>query len=176
MLHVDWSQVFSFTVSPLELFVRGTLTYLFLFALFRFFVRRDTGGLGISDLLVLVIIADAAQNAMAGEYKSVSDGAVLILTILGWSFLLNYLSMKSRFFRRLVLPQPICLIENGIKQKQNMRRQLISEEELGEMLREHEIDDISEVRRAYLEPDGQFTVLRKKKHEDSHPPKRDRIF
>jgi uncharacterized membrane protein YcaP (DUF421 family) len=163
MWDVDWSDVFAFTVSPLELFVRGTLTYLFLFSLFRFVVRRDTGGLGISDLLVLVIIADASQNAMAGEYTSVTDGFFLILTIIGWSMLLNYLSMQFPFFRRIVLPEPLCLIKDGEKQKKNMRRELISDEELAEMLREHEIEDISEVRRAYLEPDGQFTVLRKKK-------------
>jgi uncharacterized membrane protein YcaP (DUF421 family) len=162
MWDVDWSDLFLFTVSPLELFVRGTLTYLFLFALFRFVVRRDAGGLGISDLLVLVIIADASQNAMAGEYTSVSDGIVLISTIIGWSMLLNYLSMRFRFFRRIILPQPLCLIKDGVKQEKTLRRELISDEELGEMLREHEIDDISEVRRAYLEPDGQVTMLRKK--------------
>ena len=76
---IDWSQLFTFTVSPIELVVRGTLTYFFLFCLFRFVVHRDVGGLGISDLLVLVIIADASQNAMAGEYKSIVDGFVLIV-------------------------------------------------------------------------------------------------
>jgi uncharacterized membrane protein YcaP (DUF421 family) len=166
MWRVDWSNLFAFTVSPVELFVRGTLTYLFLFALFRFVVRRDTGGLGISDLLVLVIIADASQNAMAGEYKSVTDGFLLISTIIGWSMLLNYLSMKFRFVRRIVLAQPLCLIKDGVKQEKNLRHELISDEELAEMLREHEIEDISEVRRAYLEPDGQITVLRKKPEGD----------
>ena len=163
MWDVDWSNLFAFTVSPVELFVRGTLTYLFLFALFRFVVRRDTGGLGISDLLVLVIIADASQNAMAGEYKSVTDGFLLISTIIGWSVLLNYLSMKFPFVRRIVLAQPLCLIKDGVKQEKHLRRELISDEELAEMLREHEVEDIAEVRRAYLEPDGQITVLRRKK-------------
>lgn len=162
MWNVDWSNLFTFTVSPVELFVRGTLTYLFLFALFRFVVRRDTGALGISDLLVLVIIADASQNAMAGQYQSVTDGFLLIATIIGWSMLLNYLSMRFRFVRRIVLAQPLCLIKDGVKQEKHLRRELISDEELAAMLREHEIEDISEVRRAYLEPDGQITVLRKK--------------
>lgn len=174
MWDVDWASVFHLTVSPLELFVRGTLTYLFLFGLFRFVVRRDTGGLGISDLLVLVIIADASQNAMAGEYTSVTDGFVLIATIIGWSMLLNYLSMEFPFFRRIVLPQPICLIKDGVRQEKNMRRELISNEELAEMLREHEIEDISEVRRAYLEPDGQFTVLRHRRGNRRQGPDKHR--
>jgi uncharacterized membrane protein YcaP (DUF421 family) len=157
---VDWGEVFVFTVSPLELFIRGTLTYFFLFLLFRFVVRRDTGTLGPSDLLVLVIIADASQNAMAGDYHSVPDGFVLILTIIGWNYALNFLSFRYPLVQRFVLPQPLCIVKDGVKQDAVLRRELISDEELGEMLREHEVEDIAEVRRAYLEPDGQVTVVR----------------
>jgi uncharacterized membrane protein YcaP (DUF421 family) len=159
---VDWSEVFGFTVSPLELFIRGTLTYFFLFLLFRFVVRRDTGTLGPSDLLVLVIIADASQNAMAGEYTSVPDGFVLIATIIGWSYALNFLSFRYPLVQRFTLPRPLCIVKDGIKQEDALRRELISDEELKEMLREHEVEDIAEVRRAYLEPDGQVTVIRKR--------------
>jgi uncharacterized membrane protein YcaP (DUF421 family) len=162
MPEVDWSEVFTFTVSPLELFVRGTLTYFFLFLLFRFVVRRDTGTLGPSDLLVLVIIADASQNAMAGDYKSVPDGFVLISTIIGWSYALNFLSFRFPLVQRFTLPRPLCIVKDGVKQDAALRRELISDEELREMLREHEVEDIAEVRRAYLEPDGQVTVIRKR--------------
>ena len=106
MPEIDWDQVLGFTLSPLELFIRGTLTYFFLFAMFRFVVRRDTGTLGPSDLLVLVIIADAAQNSMAGDYQSVPDGFVLIGTIIGWSWLLNWLSFRFETVRRFALPPP----------------------------------------------------------------------
>jgi uncharacterized membrane protein YcaP (DUF421 family) len=153
--------MFTFTVSPLELMIRGTLIYLLLFLLFRFVARRDAGSLSVSDLLVLVIIADAAQNAMAGEYKSVVDGAVLICTIIGWSVLLNFLSYRSKTIRRFVVPSPICLVKDGIKQRKNLRRELITDDELYEMLREHEVEDLSEVKLAYLEPDGAITVMKK---------------
>lgn len=164
MFDIDWDQVLAFTVSPLELFVRGTLTYFFLFALFRFVVRRDTGTLGPSDLLVLVIIADAAQNAMAGDYQSVPDGFVLIATIIGWSYALNWLSFHFVLFRRLALPHPLCIIKDGIKQDAALERELIADEELAEMLREHGIDNIADVKRAYLEPDGSVTVIRRRQH------------
>ncbi len=159
---IDWNQMLTFTMSPLELFLRGTLTYFYLFAMFRFVVRRDTGALGPSDLLVLVIIADASQNAMAGDYRSVPDGFVLIATIIGWSYALNWLSFRFEPFRRLALPRPLCIVKDGIKQDAALRRELISDEELAEMLREHEIEDIVQVRRAYLEPDGQVTVIRRR--------------
>jgi uncharacterized membrane protein YcaP (DUF421 family) len=162
MPDIDWSQTFSFTISPLELIIRGTLIYFFLFVLFRFVVRRDAGSLSIPDLLVLVIIADAAQNAMAGEYRSVTDGAILIATLVGWNVILNFLSYRFEFFRRFVLPRPVCIIKDGVKQERNLRHQLITDLELEEMLREHEIEDISQVRNAYLEPDGRVTVIRKR--------------
>jgi uncharacterized membrane protein YcaP (DUF421 family) len=177
MPDIDWDQVLGFTVSPLELFVRGTLTYFFLFAMFRFIVRRDTGTLGPSDLLVLVIIADAAQNAMAGEYQSVPDGFVLIGTIIGWSYALNWLSFRYVWWRRFVLPRPVCIVKDGVKQDVMLRRELIADEELGEMLREHGIEDIREVKRAYLEPDGNVTVIRKRRDSGSDDtPRRRQAF
>lgn len=160
---IHWSEMFTFTVSPVELVIRGTLVFFFLFCLFRFVVHRDVGALGISDLLVLVIIADASQNAMAGGYKSVLDGTVLIGTIIAWSWALNYLSFHYEWARRFVLPRPVCIVRDGRKLADNLRRELVSDEELAEMLREHEVEDIAEVRRAYLEPDGQVTVIKRRK-------------
>ena len=162
MFNIAWSQLFAFSVSPVELIVRGTLVYFFLFCLFRFVVHRDVGGLGVSDLLLLVIIADASQNAMAGDYTSVSDGFILIGTLVGWSLAFNFLSFRFRTFRRFVLPRPICLIRDGVRIEKNLRRELIADEELAEMLREHEVEDIGQVKRAYLEPDGQITVIKRR--------------
>jgi uncharacterized membrane protein YcaP (DUF421 family) len=154
--------MFSFSMSPVELFIRGTCTYFFLFCLFRFVVRRDVGAIGVSDLLVLVVIADASQNAMAGEYKSIVDGFVLIGTIIGWSYVLDLLSYRFELARRFALPRPLCIVKDGVVQERHLERELITDEELQQILREHEIEDISEVRRAYLEPDGQVTVIRRR--------------
>lgn len=161
MPEIEWSEMFTFTVSPFELMIRGTLIYFFLFCLFRFFVRRDTGSLSVSDLLVIVIIADAAQNGMSGEYRSIVDGAVLIATIISWSVLLNFLSFHFRPVHRFVVPHPVCIVKDGVRQRDALRRELITTDELNEMLRQHEIEDISQVKRAYLEPDGQITVIRR---------------
>jgi uncharacterized membrane protein YcaP (DUF421 family) len=55
--------------------------YLFLFLLFRFVMRRDVGAIGIADVLLIVIIADASQNAIAGGYDSVTEGLVVVATL-----------------------------------------------------------------------------------------------
>ena len=64
------ADVFDIRVSLAELVLRGTLVYWLLFLIFRFFLRRDVGAVGIADILLLVIVADAAQNAMSGGYTT----------------------------------------------------------------------------------------------------------
>lgn len=78
---MDFTELFAVHVSPLELFVRGTMTYWFLLLIFRFVLRRDPGSLGVADILLVVIIADASQNGMSGEYKTVTEGFILIGTL-----------------------------------------------------------------------------------------------
>ena len=68
LFNIDWRQMFVPQSSILEMVVRGTLMYLGMFVLLRVF-RRQAGSVSIADLLLIVIIADAAQNGMAGEAK-----------------------------------------------------------------------------------------------------------
>lgn len=157
----DWHTLFSFTVAPLELFVRGTIVYLFLFVVFRTVLQRDIGAVGIADVLVIVLVADAAQNAMAAEYRSVSDGLVLISTILGWNLLLDFLAFRFPRLRRLLEAPEICLVRDGRIQHRNLRREFISIEELEAKLREHGVADVAEVRVAYMESDGTVSVIRR---------------
>jgi uncharacterized membrane protein YcaP (DUF421 family) len=87
-------------------------------------------------------------------------------TIIGWSYGLNWLSFRFPRFRRFALAPPICIIKDGVKQDAALRGELISDEELRAMLHEHEVEDIAQVRRAWLEPDGQLTVLRRRGARD----------
>ncbi len=73
----DLGALFGFHVHPLEIVLRGSAVYWFLFLLFRFVLRRDAGALGIADILLLVLIADASQNAMAGGYDTIAEGVLL---------------------------------------------------------------------------------------------------
>ena len=122
MLPIDWQEVFGFSVAPLEMLVRGTLMYWFLFLIFRVILRRNVGSVGIADILVLVIIADAAQNGMAGEYKSVTDGCILIATIVFWNYLVDWLSYRWDFLRKLLEPQPLLLIREPGARRPSPRR------------------------------------------------------
>jgi uncharacterized membrane protein YcaP (DUF421 family) len=158
----DWSEIFGLSVSPLELVVRGTAMYLFLFVVFRVVVKRRIGAVGMGDILLLVIIADAAQNGMAGEYRSVPDAFILVGTIIGWNMLIDWLAYALPALQRVLEPPPLLLIDHGKVLKRHLRMELVTDEELKSKLREHGVTDPREVDKAYLEPDGQVTVIKRR--------------
>ena len=159
LLQIDWKSVFVPEVALLEIVLRGTFVYLLLFFVLRV-LRREAGALGISDLLVVVLIADAAQNAMASEYKSVTEGAVLVGTIVAWDFLLDWLGYRFPAVQRLLRPAPLPLIKDGRVLRQNLRKEMITMEELLGQLREQGVERVEEVKRCCLEGDGHVSVIK----------------
>ena len=162
LFQIDWHATFVPAVSLLEIVLRGSLIYLVLFAMLRV-MRREAGGLGIADVLVIVLIADASQNAMAAEYKSVTEGVVLVGTIVFWDYALDFLAYRFTALQKLIHPAPLPLIRNGQILRANMRREMITREELLSHLREEGVESVSEVKKAYLEGDGRLSVIKKKR-------------
>jgi uncharacterized membrane protein YcaP (DUF421 family) len=148
----------------LEIILRGTIVYFFIFIIFRF-LRRGAGAIGISDLLVVVLIADAAQNAMSADYNSVGDGLILIATIVGWEYLLDWLGYRFPVMSKILRPPAMLLIKDGRIQKRNLRQEMISEEELLGELREQGVDEVKDVKESYMESDGHISVVKKSNGE-----------
>lgn len=159
LLNIDWNTMFVPQGSVLEPLIRGTLMYLAMFILLRIF-RRQAGSLTIADLLLIVIIADAAQNGMAGEAKSVTEAMLLIVTIVFWDYFLDWLGFRSAFVAKLLEPAPVKLITNGRFLRRNMTKEMITEDEIMGQLRQQGVDDVSQVKICYLESDGEFSVVR----------------
>ncbi len=160
-ISIDWDTMFIPSLSLLEIILRGTLTYWFCFAYIRLF-RRGAGQLGISDLLLITLIADAAQNSMAGEYKSISEGIVLVGTLVGWDYLINLLGYHTLLFKKVAEPDPILLVKNGVMQRHNMKREFVSEDELMGLLREQGVDTLTDVKTCCIEGSGSISVVQKK--------------
>jgi len=159
ILQVDWRSVFVPSASLAEIVARGTLVCLLLFFVLRV-LRREAGALGISDLLVVVLIADAAQNGMAGEYKSVTEGAVLVGVIAAWDFFLDWLGFRFPAVQRLLRPAPLPLVKEGRVLRQNLRKEMITMEELLSQLREQGVERVEEVKQCCLEGDGRVSVIK----------------
>lgn len=160
-LGVDWVELFSLSLPAAEIVIRGTAVYWFLFLIFRFVVRRNIGAVGIADILILVIVADASQNAMTGEATSIADGMVLVSTLIGWNILIDWLNYRFVFVRRFTGADALCLIKNGQMLKRNMRKEFITEDELWRELREKGVDSLEQIKEMNLEPDGKFSLIKR---------------
>lgn len=154
---MDW---FALTASPLELIGRASAMYWALFLLFRFFLRRDIGAVGMGDFLFVVLVGDAAQNAMLGEHFGVADGFVVIGTLAAWNGLLDVLTYHVRWFERLATPGRLILFAKGQLLRRNMRREFITEEELRAKLHEHGLTSFAQVKVIYLEGNGELAFIK----------------
>lgn len=159
LIDVDWQAMLVPTHGLLEIFLRGTAVYFLLLLLLRVFPRQ-AGSIGISDLLVVVLIADAAQNAMSSDYKSITEGAVLVVTIILWDRLLDRIGYRVPAVERLLRRSPLLLIKDGHAIRRNLRQEMITTDELMSQLRQHGVTEIAKVRRAYMEGDGQISVVK----------------
>jgi len=136
---MDWSELFEVSVSPVEMIVRGTAMYWFLFALFRIVIRRRVGAVGMGDVLILVT------------------------TLIAWTVFTDWLSYRSKFLEKLLQPPPVPLVRDGRILHRHLRHEFVSEDELRSKLREKGVADLSEVRAAYMETDGGVSVIKASK-------------
>ena len=174
IISVDWLDLFVPTHSLAEMAIRGTLMYLALFLIFRFAVKRQSSAIGIADILVIVIIADAAQNAFAKDYKSITEGIVLVLTIVFWDFAVDYLGYHYKSFAWLSRPAPLPLVRDGKMIFRNMRTEMITSEELHSQARQQGIAGIEDVKLAQLEGNGEISFIKRDGNDDAPTGKRRR--
>jgi len=99
---------------------------------------------------------------MSGEYRSVTEAFILVGTIIAWNMLVDWLTYAVPWLQKVLEPPPLLLIENGRVLWRHLRHEFISEADLKTKLREHGVTDPRQVDKAYMEPDGQVTVLKKK--------------
>ena len=161
-LNVDLQQLMHFTVSPLELFLRGTLMFWFLFLVFRLVLRRDIGSASVTDFLFVVILGDAAQNSMIGGGTSVSDGMMLVSTLVAWNYVIDALSYRYPRIDRLLAARKLSLIRDGKLQRRNLRKEFITVDEVFEKIREAGLERLDQVKMMHMEADGEISVIEQK--------------
>lgn len=159
---VDWRRVLVPDTPILEILVRGTSVYLFVLLLFRFVFKRQSGSLAITDLIVVVFVADAAQNAMADDYRAVPDGLLLVAVIVLWAYVIDWLDSRFPRFQKISHPEPLVLVEDGRVVEENMKKDLVTREELMMQVRLKGVEDLARVERAYMESNGQVSVILKR--------------
>ena len=168
---MNWTAVLEPSLPPAELILRGTLIFLGMTVLLRLTGQRESGSLALTDLLVIVLLAEAVSHAFAPESTSVTDGFILVVTILAWSAALDALAYRFPRLRKALKPSKRPLIENGQLNKHLMRREFMTRQEIEAQLRLQGIENLDQVQRAYMEPNGMISAFRKDAGEVDPTPK-----
>lgn len=157
----DWNAIFALSTSALEIFLRGTITFLMLMVMMRIAGQRESGGLGLTDVFLVILVAQAAAPGLVGRTSSIADGVLLAATVIFWSLALDAVAYRWPRLASIIKARPRLLIEDGRLSRKVMRRELMTKSEVMAQLRLQGIEDISRVRRAYLEPNGMVSILRR---------------
>ncbi len=165
---IDWNTLLLPDTPVLEILIRGTVMYFAIFLLLRF-VQKRSSSMSTADLLVIVVIADAAQNGMAGQYMSLADGVLLVTVIVLWTLALDWLGYHFPRIEGFLHPPALDLVRDGVPNERNLRSELITRDELMAVLREQGIRRIEDVEEARMEGNGKVTVFGR----DSHPARDD---
>ena len=155
----DWTSVISPDISIFESIVRGSALYFFVFGIMRGTLRRTAGELSMLDFIFVLLVANSAANAITGGSESIANSVVLILTIVFWNYALNTLSWYVPALQRWTTPPPLQVIREGKMVPRNMRKEFLTEDELMAKLREEGIEDLGAVKAAYVEGDGNVSVI-----------------
>jgi uncharacterized membrane protein YcaP (DUF421 family) len=146
-----------------ELILRAAIVYGFLLILLRVTGKRQIGQLSPFDLVLLLVLSNAVQNAINGGDNSVLGGIISAVTLVALNYTVGLATYKSKKLEALIEGRPEVLIHNGVLFNEVMERQRLTQHELNAALRGAGCACIAEVHFAILENDGQITVQSKSK-------------
>jgi uncharacterized membrane protein YcaP (DUF421 family) len=146
--------------SAAEILVRCLIVYLFVLVGLRLTGKREVGQMTPFDLVLILLIANAVQNAMVGTDTSLLGGLLAAAALLAFNFVVSRFVPRSRSFARLLKGHATLLINRGVAVQEHCHREGITTEDLMAALREHGVAHIDDVRLAVLEVDGSISVLK----------------
>ena len=151
--------MFEASRSLVEIVFRVCVLYGALVVMVRLAGKREVGQLAPLDLLAMLVLSETVSPALTGQDTSLSAALVAAATLLAATALLGRLAFRSRRAERWIEGAPVVLVEDGRIVEAAARRERVTQQELESALRRHGIDDLSVVRRAVVEPNGEISVL-----------------
>ena len=151
--------MFHLGTAPWELAVRTLVVYFVVLFGLRFFGKRQLGQMNVADLVMILLIANAVQNAMVGPDVSLVGGLIAAVTLLIVNFFVTRALSRSREAQKLLEGSPTLLVKDGRFVLPGLAQEGVSQEEVEMAIREHGIASVASVRLAYLEPDGTISVV-----------------
>jgi uncharacterized membrane protein YcaP (DUF421 family) len=152
-------EIFALTKPVWEIALRGTIVYFALVLLVRGIPKRNAGHISPNDLLTLIVIGGMGTDAIMGGSTSVGDVLLMIGLVVAWGYVFDLMEYRFPALRGVLRDHPAVLVERGRMIRPNMRREMVTEEELMAVLRKQGVADIASVRSACLEADGEISVI-----------------
>lgn len=142
-----------------DLVLRAVSVYVFIIIAIRLFGKKELAQLSVIDLVFILLISNAVQNAMVGSNTSLEGGLVAAGALFVSNFILKKLIYRFKLFGKIIEGEPIVLVYNGLVQKKHLEQAGFTMQELEAAVREHGVDSIEKVDLAMLEVDGNISVL-----------------
>lgn len=156
-----------------DILLRASVVYLFMVAAIRLFGKKELSQLSVTDLVFILLISNAVQNAMLGPDTSLAGGVLAALCLFVLNYLLKLLMYRSKKVKSLIEGEPVMLVYKGNLIEDNMSKEKITRDELEAVVREHGVSSVENVELAILEIDGNISVLSKEIEQQSfHKPLR----
>ena len=150
--------------------VRGGFVYSFLLVVLRVTGKRQVGQLAPFDLILLLVLSNAVQNAMVGPDTSILGGCVTVLTLIGLNGLVSWATFKSKWVENLIEGRPLRLIHDGHILADNLRRAKLTIHELNAALRAEGVAGCEAVHVAMLENTGKISIVTRTRPTTEAPP------
>jgi uncharacterized membrane protein YcaP (DUF421 family) len=152
--------LFSLSLSPLNLAIRGFAVYIAVLLLLRLGGKRQLGQMSPTEFVAILLISNAVQNSMNGGDNSLLGGLLLAAVLVALSSTVSLLTYKSRRFSAIFEGSPTILIHKGKVLDQNLKHERLTQSELRTLLRKQGVHDLEEIHSAILEADGSLSVIK----------------
>lgn len=152
-----------------KIFLQTTLLYFLVLVVFRLMGKRTLGNLAPFDIAVIIMVGEAAMIPIAEERVPLLRGIIPIITLGFLQILLTLINMYSRGFEKATQGTSTVLVKNGKILAENLRKERVTLADLAIGLREKEVENLSDVREARLEPTGKISVIKEKRAQPVTP-------
>ena len=156
-----FAQMFDLSMPWWAFVLRACVVYFVLLGMIRLSGKRTMGQFTAFDMLLVVLLGNAVQNALLGSDDSIAGGLLLAATLIGLNGLVGFASARSDRIEALVEGAPVLLAHDGKVYKEVLRRELVSRQDFEKAMREAGIEGVDDIRLAVLETNGHITVVRR---------------
>jgi len=150
---------FAYFLGLLIIVGKSSLIYVFIVGAIRLFGKKELAQLSVIDLVFILLISNAVQNAMVGNDNSLMGGVAAALGLFVVNYIFKFISFRSASFSRALQGEAIILVHEGKMLDENLKKAMITREEVDAAIREHGVAHCSDVDLAIMEVDGNISVI-----------------